>query len=164
MAFITNSPHAPRIPHNYTELTKEHSNDGYQTTGLDDPGFPTRQRQEISLFFKPSTASLGPIKPPIRWVKRPGREVLPLTPHPVPKFTMSGATPLPPLYGFMVWAGATWLSLNTRLFSYKGVRRWGSIIMKTFFVWLLCVYVTWKRSSEISNKPYVLLRFTQQWM
>ena len=68
-AFIANSPHAPRTPHNYTQLTRTDIHNGRQTTWLDDPGFPIRQRQEISLFFKTSTASLGPIKPAIRWAK-----------------------------------------------------------------------------------------------
>ena len=67
-AFIPNSPLAPPELHNYTQLTQADIHDGHQTTGLNDPGFPIRQRQEISLFFKTSTV-LGSIQPAIRWVK-----------------------------------------------------------------------------------------------
>jgi len=102
------------------------------------------------------TACLGPIKPAIRWAKcffpedKAARaRSWPLTPHPVPKFVMSGVTPLLPLYGFMAWAGATWLSLNARLLSYTGVRRWGSIIMKTFCVYGCCVFMWLEKTAQI---------------
>ena len=51
-AFVANSPHAPRIPLNYTQLTRKDSHNGYQNTGLDDPGFESgRDKRSVIYLF-----------------------------------------------------------------------------------------------------------------
>ena len=123
-------------------------------------GFPSRQRQEISLFFKTSTASLGPIQPAIRWVKcffpkgKAARALSwPLTPNQCLSLAWVELHLFSP-YMASRRGQEQHDSLNTWLLSYKGVRRWGSIIMKTFCLYSCSLCDLKKKLRIIENRMF----------
>ena len=77
---------------------------------MDDPGFETRQGQEIFIFYESSRPTLGSTKLLVQCIPGffPGGKAAetwnwPL--HLAPRLRMSGVIPLLPLYAYVTWHG-----------------------------------------------------------